>query len=55
MTSIFMPNEPFAHLHLNRKTVESYRRRAKDTLGYETLAELLQHAVQWTLSHRQLR
>lgn len=34
-------------LHLNRKTVEAYRRRAKEKLGYETVEELLQHAVRW--------
>ena len=39
-------------LHLSRKTVETYRRRAKEKLGYETVTELLQHAVQWSLSHR---
>jgi DNA-binding NarL/FixJ family response regulator len=35
-------------LHLSRKTVETYRRRAKEKLGFETVAELLQYAVQWT-------
>ncbi len=35
-------------LNLTRKTVETYRRRAKEKLGFETVAELLQHAVQWT-------
>lgn len=35
------------HLGLNRKTVETYRRRAKDKLGYDTVDELLQHAVSW--------
>lgn len=34
-------------LDLNRKTIETYRRRAKEKLGYETVEELLQHAVQW--------
>lgn len=35
-------------LALSRKTVETYRRRAKEKLGFETVAELLQYAVQWT-------
>lgn len=35
-------------LDLNRKTIETYRRGAKEKLGYETVDRLLQHAVQWT-------
>lgn len=35
-------------LDLNRKTVETYRRRAKEKLGHDTVDGLLQHAVQWT-------
>lgn len=35
-------------LNLSRKTVETYRRRAKEKLGLETVAELLQYAIQWT-------
>ena len=35
-------------LHLSRKTVETYRRRAKEKLGFSTVAELLRFAVQWT-------
>jgi DNA-binding NarL/FixJ family response regulator len=35
-------------LKLTRKTVETYRRRAKEKLGFDSVAELLQHAVQWT-------
>ncbi len=34
-------------LDLSRKTIETYRRRAKEKLGFETVAELLQYAVQW--------
>ncbi len=34
-------------LDLNRKTIETYRRRAKEKLGHETVEELLRHAVQW--------
>lgn len=34
-------------LDLSRKTVETYRRRAKEKLDFETVAELLQYAVQW--------
>lgn len=37
-------------LSLSRKTVETYRRRAKEKLGFETVSELLQYAVQWTYS-----
>ncbi|PSQ82719.1 MAG: DNA-binding response regulator [Bacteroidetes bacterium QH_2_63_10] len=36
-----------AQLDLNRKTIETYRRRAKEKLGHETVEELLRHAVQW--------
>lgn len=35
-------------LNLHRKTVEHYRRQAKEKLGLGTTAELLQYAVQWT-------
>ncbi len=34
-------------LDLNRKTIETYRRRAKEKLGHETVEALLRHAVQW--------
>lgn len=34
-------------LDLNRKTIETYRRRAKEKLGHETVEEVLRHAVQW--------
>ena len=34
-------------LDLSRKTVETYRRRAKEKLGYESVDELLRFAVQW--------
>ncbi|MEZ4700844.1 MAG: response regulator transcription factor [Rhodothermales bacterium] len=34
-------------LNLSRKTVETYRRRVKEKLDFETVAELLQYAVQW--------
>jgi DNA-binding NarL/FixJ family response regulator len=37
-------------LNLSRKTVETYRRRTKEKLGLDTVAELLQYAVQWTHS-----
>lgn len=37
-----------SRLNLSRKTVETYRRRAKEKLGFETVSELLQFAVQWT-------
>lgn len=35
-------------LDLSRKTIETYRRRAKEKLGFDTVDELLQYAVQWT-------
>ena len=34
-------------LNIARKTVEAYRRRAKEKLGLESVSELLQCAVQW--------
>jgi len=37
-------------LSLTRKTIETYRRRAKEKLGFDTVSELLQYAVQWTYS-----
>lgn len=40
------PAEEIAErLHLSRKTVETYRRRAKEKLGFETVTELLQFAA----------
>jgi DNA-binding NarL/FixJ family response regulator len=36
------------HLHLSRKTVETYRRRAKEKLGLDSVTELLQFAIRWT-------
>ena len=35
-------------LNLSRKTIETYRRRAKEKLGFDTVSELLQFSVQWT-------
>lgn len=35
-------------LNLSRKTIETYRRRAKEKLGFDTVSELLRYAVQWT-------
>jgi DNA-binding NarL/FixJ family response regulator len=35
-------------LSLSRKTVETYRRRAKEKLGLDTVSELLQFAIRWT-------
>ena len=35
-------------LSLSRKTVETYRRRAKEKLGFDSVSELLQYAIQWT-------
>lgn len=35
-------------LNLARKTIETYRRRAKEKLGFEKVSDLLQYAVKWT-------
>jgi DNA-binding NarL/FixJ family response regulator len=35
-------------LNLSRKTVETYRRRAKEKLGFDSISELLQYAIKWT-------
>lgn len=43
------PAEEIAErLNLSRKTVETYRRRAKEKMGFDTVTELLQFAIQWT-------
>lgn len=42
-------------LSLSRKTVETYRRRAKEKLGFESIPELLQYAVQWTCGREHSR
>ena len=43
------PAEEIAErLNLSRKTVETYRRRAKEKLGLESVTELLQFAIRWT-------
>ena len=43
----FSVQEITDRLNLSRKTVETYRRRVKEKLDFETVAELLQYAVQW--------
>ncbi|MDZ4699840.1 MAG: response regulator transcription factor [Rhodothermales bacterium] len=43
----FSVQEITQRLNLSRKTVETYRRRVKEKLDFETVAELLQYAVQW--------
>lgn len=40
-------------LCLTRKTVEAYRRRAKEKLGLDSTSELLQYAIQWTYGQAQ--
>lgn len=35
-------------LSLSRKTIETYRRRAKDKLGFDDVSQLLRYAVRWT-------
>lgn len=42
-------------LNLARKTVETYRRRAKEKLGLESVSKLLQYALRWTLANGQPR
>lgn len=44
----FSIEEITERLHVSRKTVETYRRRAKEKLGLESIGELIQYAVQWT-------
>ena len=41
-------------LDLSRKTIETYRRRAKEKLGFDTVSELLQYAVQWSYGRGKL-
>lgn len=38
------------HLSLARKTVETYRRRAKDKLGIGSAEEMVAYAARWTLA-----
>lgn len=40
-------------LNLSRKTVETYRRRAKEKLGLESVTALLQFAIRWTYAQEQ--
>jgi DNA-binding NarL/FixJ family response regulator len=42
-------------LGLARKTVETYRRRAKEKLGYEKIDQVLSHAARWTQAEEQER
>lgn len=35
------------YLHISRKTVEAYRRRAAEKLGFDSSNELLQFAIRW--------
>ncbi len=44
--------EIMQRLNLSRKTVETYRRRAKEKLGFSSVSELLQFAVQWTYRNK---
>ncbi len=37
-------------LDLNRKTVETYRRQAKEKLGLDSVSELQQYALRWTMA-----
>ena len=47
-------NDIADELDLSRKTIETYRRRAKEKLGFDTVSELLQYAVQWSFGRGQL-
>ena len=48
------PAEEIAdRLNLSRKTVETYRRRAKEKLGLDSVAELLQFAIRWTYAQEE--
>jgi DNA-binding NarL/FixJ family response regulator len=38
-------------LNLARKTIETYRRRAKEKLDFDSVSQLLQYAVQWNAAH----
>lgn len=42
-----------ARLNLSRKTVETYRRRVKEKLGLDSVAALMQYAIQWMHGRRQ--
>ena len=35
-------------LNLCQKTIETYRRRAKEKLGFDTVAKLLHYAIEWS-------
>ena len=41
-------------LHLSIKTVESYQAHLKEKLSLRTGRELMQHAIQWTLSEKSM-
>ena len=40
-------------LNLSRKTVETYRRRAKEKMGLDSVTELLQVAIRWTYAQEE--
>ncbi|MEZ4700845.1 MAG: response regulator transcription factor [Rhodothermales bacterium] len=42
-------------LNLSRKTVETYRRRIKEKLGLDSVAGLMQYAIQWMHGQRQMQ
>lgn len=42
-------------LHLSRKTVETYRRRIKEKLGLDSVAGLMQYAIQWMHGQGQMQ
>lgn len=46
-------NEIARHLRISRKTVEAYRRRAKEKLRLESVGALLQYAIHWTSSGKE--
>jgi DNA-binding NarL/FixJ family response regulator len=46
----FTMSEIANHLKVEPKTAETYRRRAKEKLGLDSVGELLQYAVRWAQS-----
>ncbi|MFN3596571.1 MAG: response regulator [Rubricoccaceae bacterium] len=47
------PEDIAERLNLSRKTVETYRRRAKEKLGFDSVTELLQFAIRWTYAQNE--
>lgn len=43
-----------SRLHISRKTVETHRRHTKEKLEFDTVSDLLMHAVRWSDSQNQM-